>query len=104
MVPLNDSYTVSDWITAMQGCEVVLVVGARLGCINHALLTLQQLQRIGATPAYIIINALDDSAIAEQTTRSLQSWLPAATTILQLPFSAQERAFRRIAEAILANA
>ena len=104
MVPLNDIYRVSDWITEMQGCEVMLIVGARLGCINHTLLTLEQFKQIGVTPAYIVINALDDSDIAEQTTRSLQPWLPAETTLFQLPFAAQESAFLPVTEAILANA
>ena len=38
MVPLNDNET---WIDFLQRTEipVILVVGMKLGCINHALLT-----------------------------------------------------------------
>ena len=37
-VPLNASMTLADWVAEKQW-PVILVVGIRLGCINHALLT-----------------------------------------------------------------
>ncbi len=38
LVPLNESQTVADLAAAL-GLGVILVVGIRLGCLNHALLT-----------------------------------------------------------------
>jgi dethiobiotin synthetase len=40
LVPLNDNETMADLATAL-GWPVLLVVGMRLGCLNHALLTAQ---------------------------------------------------------------
>lgn len=42
--PLNEQGHFSDWV-AHQGLPVVLVVGMRLGCLNHALLSAQAIQR-----------------------------------------------------------
>ena len=40
LVPLNSTASLSD-VTIALGVPVILVVGVRLGCINHALLTAQ---------------------------------------------------------------
>lgn len=37
-IPLNDKETMADYVKAA-GLTVILVVGVRLGCINHAILT-----------------------------------------------------------------
>ncbi len=47
LVPINQQETLADWISAHQW-PVVLVVGLRLGCLNHALLTQQALLNSGA--------------------------------------------------------
>ena len=46
-VPLNDSQGVSD-LAVMLGLPVVLVVGLKLGCINHALLSVESILSSGA--------------------------------------------------------
>lgn len=43
-VPLTDTLGFDDWVAA-RGWPVVLVVGLRLGCINHALLTAESILR-----------------------------------------------------------
>jgi len=43
-VPLNADESLSD-VARIAGCEAILVVGLRLGCLNHALLTLEYLER-----------------------------------------------------------
>ncbi|MEQ1438406.1 dethiobiotin synthase [Fontimonas sp. SYSU GA230001] len=43
-VPLNDRTGFDDWVAARRW-PVVLVVGMRLGCINHALLTAEAVSR-----------------------------------------------------------
>lgn len=43
-VPLNEAQTVADWVAARQW-PVVLVVGLRLGCLNHALLSAEAIER-----------------------------------------------------------
>ncbi|MDT8375164.1 MAG: dethiobiotin synthase [Mariprofundaceae bacterium] len=76
MVPLNGRYLVSNWLADLKDCEVMLVIGARLGCINHALLTLQQLVSMKCFPDYIVINATDQSSPPEQARRALEPCLP----------------------------
>lgn len=43
-VPLDETWTMAEWI-AEQEWPVILVVGVRLGCINHALLTADAIMR-----------------------------------------------------------
>jgi dethiobiotin synthetase len=43
-VPLNEDLSFADWVAAQQW-PVVLVVGMRLGCINHALLSAEAISR-----------------------------------------------------------
>lgn len=38
--PLNDEETIADFVKHLD-CEVIFVVGVRLGCLNHAILTEQ---------------------------------------------------------------
>jgi dethiobiotin synthetase len=42
-VPLNDKETVADLVAALN-IPIILVVGMKLGCINHSLLTLEAIQ------------------------------------------------------------
>ena len=46
LVPINDQYTMADLAKAL-GLQVVLVVGMKLGCINHALLTAAAIEQAG---------------------------------------------------------
>jgi len=46
LLPLNDSELLSDWVARKQ-LPVVLVVGVKLGCLNHALLTAQAIEQTG---------------------------------------------------------
>lgn len=102
MVPLTGHYLVGDWIGDMEECEVVLVVGARLGAINHVLLTLAQLDRIGRPPGYLVINDLE-SGYAVDIERSIAPFLPESCKLFRLPFDAGAAEFATLAEALLAN-
>lgn len=53
--PLSDTTTFADWVKAEQ-LPVILVVGIKLGCINHALLTEQAIQAAGLPLAGWIAN------------------------------------------------
>lgn len=44
MVPLNETWTLASWV-AEHEWPVLLVVGMRLGCLNHALLTAESIRR-----------------------------------------------------------
>lgn len=56
--PISDSATMADLATALE-LPVLLVVGLRLGCLNHALLTRESLATRGVAFAGWIANAID---------------------------------------------
>jgi dethiobiotin synthetase len=57
-VPLNDNETLADLAVAL-ALPVVLVVGLRLGCLNHALLTAQAIRADGLQLAGWVANTVD---------------------------------------------
>jgi dethiobiotin synthetase len=57
-VPLNSRDTTIDLAIAF-GLPVILVVGMRLGCLNHALLTYESIISHGLTPAGWVANTID---------------------------------------------
>jgi len=85
MVPLAENYLVSDWIKDMPDCEVMLIVHARLGGINHALLTLDKLTRMGRPPRWVVINDVDKvgQAMLERHIGAVQPFL-SPSTLLEL--------------------
>jgi len=58
MVPLNTTQTLLDLVKALN-LPVILVVGMRLGCINHALLTMQVLAQHHISIAGWVANEID---------------------------------------------
>lgn len=71
-VPLNREQSTADLARAI-GLPVVLVVGMRLGCINHALLTLRAIQDEGLPIAGWIANTVDrDMLFSDETFFELQ--------------------------------
>ncbi|MES9965394.1 MAG: dethiobiotin synthase [Candidatus Sedimenticola sp. 20ELBAFRAG] len=57
-VPLNSGQTVTDLAVDL-GLPVILVVGLKLGCINHALLTVESIRASGVTLAGWVANVAD---------------------------------------------
>ncbi|CAK9886779.1 MAG: ATP-dependent dethiobiotin synthetase BioD 1 [Candidatus Erwinia impunctatus] len=55
--PLSVSHTFADWVTVEQ-LPVILVVGVKLGCINHAMLTAEAVRARGLRLAGWIANDL----------------------------------------------
>lgn len=75
-VPLNARETVADLARTL-GLPVVLVVGIRLGCLSHALLTAAAIQHSGCPLAGWIANRIDPHvACAEDNIASLRERLP----------------------------
>ena len=58
LVPLNDDETLADLCVA-RGQPVILVVGMRLGCLNHALLTAAAIRGVGLELAGWIANCVE---------------------------------------------
>ena len=58
MTPLNDCHNVADMAHVLD-LPVILVVGMRLGCLNHALVTMKAVQAIGLQLAGWVANQID---------------------------------------------
>ena len=86
-VPLDDDVDTVQ-LAWLLGLPVVLVVGLRLGCLNHALLTAQAIAAAGLPLAGWIANAIDPAmAVPEENIAALRTRL-AAPLLGQLPYSA----------------
>ncbi|MBM4196824.1 MAG: dethiobiotin synthase [Gammaproteobacteria bacterium] len=77
LVPLNERETMADLAAAL-GWPVVLVVGMRLGCLNHALLTAGTIRAAGLRLAGWVANCIDpDMAARDGNIAALRERLPA---------------------------
>lgn len=76
-VPLNERETVAD-LAARLCLPVILVVGVRLGCLNHALLTFESIERTGVTCAGWVANTIEaQSERFAENIQALRARLPA---------------------------
>ena len=76
-VPLTDTLTGADLAQAL-ALPVVLVVGLRLGCLNHALLTAEAIRARGLTLAGWVANRMDpDMEAVEDNSAYLRARLNA---------------------------
>lgn len=77
VIPLNDTQDSADLAVAL-GLPVVLVVGMRLGCLNHALLTVAAIAARGLTLAGWVANCVDEHmALREENIAALQQRIAA---------------------------
>ncbi len=67
-VPLGPAYDSADLARDL-GLPVILVVGMRLGCLNHALLTAEAIERRGLALAGWIANQVDPAMLRFQENR-----------------------------------
>jgi dethiobiotin synthetase len=87
LVPLNGSQTIADLIQALQ-LPALLVVGMRLGCINHALLTAQVLKQRNIDCCGWVANNIDPQmSVPQENLQSLITGLQ-QPPVLQVPFQA----------------
>ena len=76
-VPLGNGYDTADLARDL-ALPVILVVGMRLGCINHALLTAEAIQARGLQLAGWVANQVDPAMLRfEQNLEALTERLPA---------------------------
>ncbi|MBU2885338.1 dethiobiotin synthase [Gilvimarinus agarilyticus] len=84
-VPLSETQTLADLAQALR-LPVILVVGIRLGCISHALLTAEAIERDGLTLAGWVANIIDpDSACIADNIATLKRRL-SAPCLGEVPF------------------
>ena len=76
-VPLADAFDTADMAQQL-GLPVILVVGLRLGCLSHALLTAEAIAARGLSLAGWVGNVVDtDMAYAEENIAALRQRIPA---------------------------
>jgi len=76
LVPLNRTETMAD-LVAVLDLPVVLVVGMRLGCLNHALLTAESISARGVSLAGWVANQIvPDMDNVDQNIETLHKYLP----------------------------
>jgi dethiobiotin synthetase len=76
-VPLGRETDIAD-LAASLALPVVLVVGLRLGCINHALLSAEAISRVGLTLAGWVANRIDQHMMnVQENVETLQQRLRA---------------------------
>lgn len=91
LTPLDQGRSFADLPLRWQ-LPVILVVGLRLGCLNHALLTRDAIERHGLSLCAWVCNRVDpDLPFAAQNIQTLRERL-AAPCIADLPFAPQESA------------
>jgi dethiobiotin synthetase len=73
--PLNSRETMADY-AAQLGCGIIIVVGIRLGCLNHAILTERAVTASGAHCIGWVANMIDpDMTHRPENIATLQTWL-----------------------------
>lgn len=76
-LPLNEQELLSDWV-AQHNIPVIMVVGVKLGCLNHALLTANAIAQSGAQLVGWIANFIEGrNAVLEANVEYLQNRLAA---------------------------
>jgi dethiobiotin synthetase len=87
LVPLNAQQDSADLVQEL-GLPIILVVGVRLGCLNHALLTVEVIATRGLTLAGWVANVVDaEMAAVEENVATLQQRIaaPLLGTVPYLP-------------------
>lgn len=88
LVPLNERHTIVDLLHAL-ALPALVVVGMRLGCINHALLTVQALQQQKIPFCGWVANQIDpDMSVPHENLQTLIDWLQ-QPPVLQLAYQGQ---------------
>ena len=87
-VPLSDSLQIADLAVALQ-LPVVLVVGLRLGCLNHALLTADAIRASGLLLAGWIASRVDPQMREPEANLAYLRQHLGAPLLADLPWQAQ---------------
>ncbi len=85
MVPLNDSATVLDWMSALNW-PIILVTGNYLGSISHTLCSIEVLKARGlALRALVVSESAKSPVPLDDTVSALQKFVPMETPIIKIP-------------------
>jgi dethiobiotin synthetase len=100
LLPLDDKTTMADWVIEQQ-LPVLLVVGMKLGCLNHALLTVREIERSGLKLLGWVANCIDtDMAYQQENISYLQHRLTAPCLGI-LPYQSEPQINTSLATALI---
>ncbi|CAI3799416.1 dethiobiotin synthase [Rheinheimera sp. MM224] len=100
LLPLDDKTTMADWVIEQQ-LPVLLVVGMKLGCLNHALLTVREIERSGLKLLGWVANCIDpDMAYQQENISYLQHRLT-APCLGVLPYHSEPQINTSLAAALI---
>lgn len=100
LLPLDDKTTMADWVIEQQ-LPVLLVVGMKLGCLNHALLTINEIERSGLKLLGWVANCIDpDMAYQQENISYLQQKLTAPCLGI-LPYQSEPQINTSLAAALV---
>jgi len=88
LAPIDPDRTMADIACAL-GLPVILVVGLRLGCLNHAQLSMRAIRASGLPLAGWIANHIDPALERASENVATLTHLLGAEPLLQLPWAAQ---------------
>lgn len=84
-LPINHEQLFSEWIKQQQ-LPIILVVGLKLGCLNHAILSVKSIQQDGLKIVGWIANHLHSNMpYAEQNIETLKAFI-GAPLLAEIPF------------------
>jgi len=84
-LPINNQFLLSDWVIEKQ-LPVILIVGLKLGCLNHALLTAKAIEQSGLVIAGWIANHLQpDMPYVVDNIETLKTMIN-APMLAEIPF------------------
>ena len=97
LLPITDKRYLADWV-AEQGLPVLLVVGMKLGCLNHAMLTVREIERSGCQLLGWVANCIDpDMALLAQNIADLTRRI-SAPCLGVVPFSPDPAQYQQLAQ------
>mgnify|MGYP005839282017 CR=1 FL=1 len=96
LLPINDKRYLADWVAGHK-LPVLLVVGMKLGCLNHAMLTVREIERSGCTLLGWVANCIDpDMALLEQNIADLRQRI-SAPCLGVVPFAPPPAQYQQLA-------
>lgn len=102
LVPLSERETLADLVVALQ-LPVILVVGMRLGCLNHALLSASAIRSSGLVLSGWVANHIDpDMPVARENVATLEQMLD-APLLGVFPYQADDVCQNEVADEVLSG-
>ena len=97
LLPINDQRYLADWVADNQ-LPVLLVVGMKLGCLNHAMLTVREIERSGCQLVGWLANCIDPKmALLEQNIADLRQRIT-APCLGVVPFAPDAGQYQHLAK------